>query len=63
MLLGLGLVALGGLVWFLGQFISLGRLPGDFSWQKGNVSFYFPLATCIFLSLLLTFLLNLFWRR
>jgi len=36
----------------------LGRLPGDLHYSKGNFSFYFPLVTCILVSLFLTFL---FW--
>ena len=40
----------------------LGRLPGDISYQKGNFGFYFPLATCILLSLVLTLLAWLFRR-
>lgn len=36
----------------------LGRLPGDIHYSKGNFSFYFPLVTCILVSLFLTFL---FW--
>ncbi|ABZ84389.1 hypothetical protein HM1_1831 [Heliomicrobium modesticaldum Ice1] len=63
MVLGAGLLLLGGLFWLLSQFVSLGRLPGDISWQKGNFSFYFPLASSLLLSLLLTILLNLFLRR
>ena len=38
----------------------LGRLPGDIHYSRGNFTFYFPLATCILASLLLTFLLWLF---
>jgi hypothetical protein len=34
--------------------IPLGRLPGDFSWHGKNSSFYFPLATCILVSVVLT---------
>lgn len=63
MLLGAGLFVFGGLFWFLSQFISLGKLPGDFTWQKGNVTFYFPLATGLLLSLILTLLLNIIGRR
>ncbi|MTV49705.1 DUF2905 family protein [Heliobacillus mobilis] len=63
MMVGAGLLIFGGLFWLLSQFISLGRLPGDISWQKGNVSFYFPLASSLLLSLILTLLLNLFGRR
>jgi hypothetical protein len=38
----------------------LGKLPGDFSWQRGNFTFYFPLGTCILLSIILTLLFYLF---
>ncbi len=40
----------------------LGRLPGDIHYtsSKGNFSFYFPLVTCLFLSLVLTLLLWIF---
>ena len=34
-----------------------GRLPGDFAVRRGNFSFYFPLATSIVVSILLTLLL------
>jgi hypothetical protein len=40
----------------------IGRLPGDFQVRRGNVSFYFPLATSIIASLLLTLILWLFRR-
>lgn len=42
---------------------NLGRLPGDIYFRKGNTSFYFPLATSIIVSLLLTIILNLIFRR
>ena len=38
----------------------LGRLPGDIHYQKGNFSFYFPIVTCVLLSILLTILLRIF---
>jgi hypothetical protein len=41
----------------------LGRLPGDFVVRRGPVTFYFPLVTSIVVSILLTVLVNLFWRR
>ena len=40
----------------------LGRLPGDFSVRRGNVGFYFPLATSIIISLLLTVVMMLLRR-
>ena len=58
-LVGLGIAALGLLV-MLG--VPLGRLPGDFQVRRGNFSFYFPLASSIILSVLLTLLLAFFRR-
>ena len=58
-LIGLGLAVLGGLVWLAGRLgLPLGRLPGDINIQDGNISFYFPCASSILISLLLTVLLN-----
>ena len=59
-LIGLAIAGL-GLVIMLG--VPLGRLPGDFAVRRGNFSFYFPLATSIILSIILTLLLMLFGRR
>jgi hypothetical protein len=57
--LGLGIMALGLLV-MLG--VPFGRLPGDIMVRRGSFSFYFPLATSIVVSLLLTLILALFRR-
>jgi DUF2905 family protein len=57
--IGLAITGL-GLVMMLG--LPLFRLPGDFYVKRGNFSFYFPLATSIVLSILLTLLLALFRR-
>lgn len=56
MLLILGLVIAGvGLVWILAPSIPwLGRLPGDIRIERENFRFYFPLATCLLLSLALS---------
>ena len=43
--------------------VPIGRLPGDISYRKGNFGFYFPLATSIVVSIVLTLLLLLFGRR
>ena len=52
-----------GVIFTLWQKIPLlGKLPGDFSFQWGNARFYFPLATSIVLSLLLTLILNIISR-
>ena len=59
--LGLLILAL-GLLWpFLAR-LGLGRLPGDIVIQRGNFSFYFPLATCIIVSVLLSVVFWLFSR-
>jgi hypothetical protein len=58
-LVGLGIAAL-GLLMMLG--VPFGRLPGDFYIRRGSFSFYFPLATSIVLSILLTLILA-FLRR
>jgi len=58
-LVGLGVAALGLLV-MLG--VPFGRLPGDFYVRRGGVSFYFPLATSIVLSIVLTLVLAFFRR-
>lgn len=41
----------------------LGRLPGDILIQRERVTFYFPIVTSIVVSIVLTVLLNLFFRR
>jgi len=51
--LGLVLVGAGILITWG---VPLGRLPGDVSFKRGNVGFYFPLATSILISVLLTLL-------
>jgi hypothetical protein len=62
-LIGLGLAILGGLLWLAGRFgLPLGRLPGDINIQNGNFSFYFPCASSILISVLLTVVLNVALR-
>jgi hypothetical protein len=59
MLLILGLIIAGvGLVWILAPSIPwLGRLPGDIRIERENFRFYFPLVTCLLLSLVLSLVL------
>lgn len=59
LLVGLGIAALGVIV-MLG--VPLGRLPGDFVVRRGNFSFYFPLATSVVVSILLTLLMSVLRR-
>ena len=58
-LIGLAIAGL-GLIVMLG--VPLGRLPGDFAVKRGNFSFYFPLATSIIVSIILTLLMAIFRR-
>lgn len=68
-LVGLGIVVivLGGILWLAGHFTGkvpwLGRLPGDIYIERGSWSFYFPLGTSIVVSIVLSLLLGLFFRR
>lgn len=62
-IIGITLVAMGGLVMLGGKIGPIGRLPGDIFVERGNFKFYFPLATMLILSLLLSLFLNLFFRR
>ncbi len=57
-LVGAALLAAERLPW-----LRLGRLPGDLRIERGNLRFYFPLATSILLSVVLSLLLWLFGRR
>ena len=60
---GVVLVLLGGLLLAVGKIPFIGRLPGDIYIQKDNFTFYFPLATSLLISILLTLLFSLFSRR
>jgi hypothetical protein len=60
---GIILFVIGGLVFLAAKFgIPFGRLPGDIRIQRDGFSFYFPLASSILISVILTILLNLFLR-
>jgi hypothetical protein len=59
---GLVLVGMGALLLVVGKGL-LPHLPGDLSFKVGSVRVFFPLATSIVLSIVLTLVLNLFFRR
>ena len=61
-ILGLTLAAAGLLLTFAGKIPLIGKLPGDLRIERENFSFYFPLGTCLLLSLLLSLLFWLFRR-
>jgi hypothetical protein len=60
--LGAILLVVGLVVMLLGRVPFLGRLPGDVVYRRGNFTLFFPLATSILLSLILTGLLWLLRR-
>ena len=60
-LAGLALLVI-GLAWPWLSKLGLGRLPGDFMIQRGSTSFYFPLATCLIISVVFSALMWLLNR-
>lgn len=63
MALGAILLAVGGLITLAGKIPGLGKLPGDIAIQRGNFTFYFPLATSLLVSIILTLVFALLGRR
>ena len=61
--LGVIVMAIGGLLLFSGKIPWIGRLPGDILIQKKNYTFYFPLATSIIISMIITLIFWLLGRR
>jgi hypothetical protein len=63
LLIGIVIVGIGILVYFFHDYLKwIGRLPGDIRIERENFRFYFPLATMIVLSLLVTVIINIFKR-
>src|SRR5262245_22737816 len=65
--MGRSLIILGLLIAGVGLLINLGlpigRLPGDFTIRRGSFTFYFPLATSIIASIVVTLIMMFFGRR
>ena len=62
-ILGVVLVVIGGIVMLLGRTgLPLGRLPGDILYRGKNTTFYFPLASSILISVVLSIVLFLIGR-
>lgn len=59
LVIGGAIVVLGAILVVVGRVPFLGRLPGDISIRRGNTSFYFPIVTCLVLSVALTVVVNL----
>ena len=62
-IIGLVIAGIGGLILLGGKIPWIGRLPGDFYYKGKNFSFYFPLATSIIISIILTIILMFIGRK
>ena len=49
-----------GILWPFLKEIPIGRLPGDIVYRKGNFNFYFPIVTCLVVSLIVTIIFKFF---
>jgi hypothetical protein len=61
-LVGIAIVVIGIAIWGLSSIPYIGRLPGYVYVRRGNFTFYFPLATCILISIIATILFSLMRR-
>jgi len=62
-IIGISLVFAGIVVIYIDKIPLLGRLPGDINFHGKNWSFHFPIITCLIISVILTIILNFFFRR
>lgn len=61
--IGVVLVMVGGFFILAAKIPWFGRLPGDIIYRRDGLTIYFPVATMVIVSLVLTLLLNIVWRR
>lgn len=62
--IGVIFLLIGSILFFLSKVgIGIGKLPGDILIRKDDFTFYFPLATSILISILLTIVLNIFSKK
>lgn len=61
-LIGLTLAAFGALMWLLSGVPFIGRLPGDIYLRRGSFTFYFPVVTCIVISIVVSLIFALLRR-
>jgi hypothetical protein len=58
LILGGIVMIVAGLLWAVGgKYLNLGRLPGDITVEKENFKFYFPVVTCIIISVVLSLIM------
>ena len=63
MIFGAIMLIVGALIWLGGKIPGIGRLPGDIFIKRGNFSFYFPIVTCIIISIILSLIFNLLGKK
>ena len=63
LIIGLVIAGIGCLILLAGKIPWIGRLPGDFYYKGKNFSFYFPLATSIVISIIITIILMFIGRK
>jgi hypothetical protein len=56
---GIAIAVVGLMLWGFSSVPYVGKLPGDIYVRRGNFTFYFPIVTCILLSIIATLLLSL----
>lgn len=61
--IGIVLVLIGGFFLLMGKIPWFGRLPGDIVYRREGLTIFIPITTMILVSLILTLLLNIVWRR
>ncbi|MBU0671904.1 MAG: DUF2905 domain-containing protein [Candidatus Margulisbacteria bacterium] len=61
--IGIILVLIGGFFILAAKVPWFGRLPGDISFRSGGMTIFLPITTMILVSIVLTLLLNIVWRR
>jgi hypothetical protein len=62
MIMGLAIVAIGAVLWVFSSVPYIGKLPGDIYIRRGNVTFYFPIVTCILISVVISIVFSLMRR-
>jgi hypothetical protein len=60
---GIIIILLGLIILLTGKIPFLGKLPGDINIKGKYFSLYIPIVSCIFLSIILTIILNIFFRK
>jgi len=61
--IGILLVLAGGFFILVAKVPWFGKLPGDFIYKREGLTIFLPITTMVIVSLVLTFLLNIIWRR